>query len=126
MKITVEKEMTLGELLFELLRAQDVNLTKITGRHGAVVRLGASDLEAVADEFAAKIQASQGKSVKRVAVVKLEAVKEPDLWPDMAATLGLSEEVRGRHFRYGEYADLELVISDDMTVVGGRILPQER
>jgi hypothetical protein len=60
---------------------------------------------------------------KKTATIVLTCVKDPDGWGDLAHELGLSAETRGRFFEFGEVANLELVIDEDMNIVGGRVLP---
>jgi hypothetical protein len=74
---------------------------------------------------------------KKTATITLDSVKDPDGWPEVISGLGLrtydeeGEDVSskerqdfvGRHFPWDEYADLELVIDEDLNVVGGRVIP---
>jgi hypothetical protein len=55
--------------------------------------------------------------------VVLSNLKEPDTWSELADHLGISNDVFARHFRYGDYADIEIELDADLRVVGGRVLP---
>ena len=57
----------------------------------------------------------------RTAVVVLE-VKDPDAFGDMRDELGLSEKKADKFLEFGEYAALELTVSEDMTFTG-KFLP---
>jgi hypothetical protein len=63
-------------------------------------------------------------SPRRRATIVLADVKDSDGWGELATALGLSDEVREAHFRYGEFATLELEIDDELQVVGGRVVPR--
>jgi hypothetical protein len=63
----------------------------------------------------------------KTATIQLGSIKDPDGWGNLIHELGLSEEKRRQYFQWGEYADLELEIDENLQVVSGRILPvQER
>lgn len=73
---------------------------------------------------------------KKTAKIQLDSIKDPDGWHNLIHELGLSDvddagEDRAStekqkfvedHFEFGEYASLELVVDEDLNVVGGRIL----
>lgn len=66
--------------------------------------------------------------VKKTSTIVLEDIKDPDGWGALITALGYSgyenEHRRRKFFRWGEYAAVELVIDEDMNIVGGRVLPR--
>lgn len=44
--------------------------------------------------------------------------KDPDVFGDMALDLNLTDAKRNKFLEFGEYATIELTVSDDMTFVG--------
>lgn len=52
-------------------------------------------------------------------------VKEPDEFGALIHALGISDEVKERHFEFGEYATFELEIDEKLRVVSGRIVPRK-
>lgn len=61
---------------------------------------------------------------ERTVTVTLGSIKDPDAWGHVAEGLGLSDEQSRAYLEWGEYATIELTVSDDMTFTG-RILPRE-
>lgn len=59
----------------------------------------------------------------KTAKIRLDTIKDPDGWGQLIHELGLSDEVRSKHFEWSEYAALELEIDEDLRVVGGRVVP---
>lgn len=49
--------------------------------------------------------------------------KEPDLFQELAEDLGLSDVKRRKFFEFGEYANLEIEVDENLNIVGGRFLP---
>jgi len=60
---------------------------------------------------------------KKTATIVLDSVKDPDGWYQLSEELGLSDETRDKFFEFSEYATIELVIDEDMNVVGGCVVP---
>ena len=61
------------------------------------------------------------KTTKKTATIQLFDIKDPDGWQQLADELELTEKQRA-HFEFAEYASIELVIDQDLKIVGGRIL----
>lgn len=61
-----------------------------------------------------------GKNVK-TATIRLDDVKDPDGWQELMHKLGVSDEKRRRFLEHGEYASFEMVVDENMNIVGGRI-----
>lgn len=66
------------------------------------------------------------ETTMKTAKVVLKYVKDPDGLPDMAEELNLSQAARRKFLLHGEYVNLELVIDEDLNVVGGKLLPFDR
>ncbi len=85
-------------------------------------------------ELLAKLEALPPK---KTAKIVLDDIKDPDGWQEVLRGLGFvscdedgndtsTEEHRRlvkEHFKWGEYASLELEIDEDLNVVGGKVLP---
>ncbi len=84
-------------------------------------------------ELLAKLEALP---LAKTAKIVLDDIKDPDGWQEVLHKLGLvscdedgndtSTETHQRlvkeHFKWGEYASLELEIDEDLNVVGGKVL----
>ena len=55
--------------------------------------------------------------------IKLEMLKEPDLWWEVKERLNLSDDIFSRYFEYGDYGAIEVEIDENLNVVGGRLIP---
>lgn len=55
--------------------------------------------------------------------ITIDMIKAPDLWRSVANDLGLSEEMFSRHFEFGDYAEIELQVDENLVIVGGRFVP---
>lgn len=51
-------------------------------------------------------------------------IKEPDAFQEMCHTLDVSEKIRDKCLESGEYASLEIDVTPDLKIVGGRFLPR--
>mgnify|MGYP003492003760 CR=1 FL=1 len=65
-------------------------------------------------------------SKTKTATTRLDSIKDPDAWPELCDALGLSDEVRDAHFEFGEYATIEIEVTPDLRIVGGRIVPKSQ
>ncbi len=63
---------------------------------------------------------------KKTAKIVLSCIKDPDGFGNLQHELGLSDDAVREHFTWGEYADIELEVAEDMTIVGGRFLKVKR
>jgi hypothetical protein len=61
---------------------------------------------------------------RRAAKITLTDIKESDGWEVLATELGLTDNLKQRYFKHGEYANLEIIVNHVLEIVGGRILPQ--
>lgn len=57
------------------------------------------------------------------ATIVFRHIKDPDGFGELATALGLSEEQIDRHFKWGEYASIEIEVDANLNITGGRILP---
>lgn len=55
--------------------------------------------------------------------IRLDTLKEPDLWTDIKYELSLSDEQFDNYFEYGDYAAIELEVDQDLKIVGGYFIP---
>lgn len=62
----------------------------------------------------------------KTAKLRLESIKEPDVFDQLASDLELDDDTQRRFFEFGEYANLELVVNADMDIVGGRFIPRRQ
>jgi len=56
------------------------------------------------------------------AKIQLDMVKEPDLWRELSERLGLDDEVFDQAFEYGDYANIEIEVDEELNIVGGRFI----
>lgn len=59
----------------------------------------------------------------KTAKIRLSTVKDSDGWQELAHELGIKWPRSSQIFEYGEYADLEIVVDENLNIVGGRIIP---
>lgn len=55
--------------------------------------------------------------------IKIFNVKDSDGWYELGLELGMGEEKIYETFEYGEYANLEIEVDENLNIVGGRIIP---
>ncbi len=63
------------------------------------------------------------KMTKKTASITIDNIKDTDGWFDMGNTLGLSEEKIYKTFEYGEYAKIQIIVDEDLNIIGGKIIP---
>lgn len=54
--------------------------------------------------------------------IKLNMVKEPDLWQEVKKQMCLSDEEFFRVFECGDYADIEIEFDKHFNITGGRFI----
>lgn len=76
--------------------------------------------------------------------IRVDSIKDSDGWYELIHKLKFSkfkkdnpnldedelhekfyEEIVSKTFEYGEYANLEIVVDEDLKIIGGRIIPVE-
>ncbi len=55
--------------------------------------------------------------------IKLEMLKEPDLWWDVREGLDMSDDTFYHYFEYGDYGAIEIEIDENLNIVGGKFIP---
>jgi hypothetical protein len=60
---------------------------------------------------------------KKTASIVIDSIKDPDGWSNLISALDLTEAKRKKHFKFSEYASVEIEVDQDLNIVGGRILP---
>jgi hypothetical protein len=65
----------------------------------------------------------EGEEGLKTTRVIVPDIKEPDVWSEMAANLGVPAHVRDRFLQFGEYASLELEVNEKLEIVSARFIP---
>ena len=71
---------------------------------------------------------------KKTVKINLNSIKDSDGWADLCWSLGIckfglteddepDDKALYDIFEYGEYADLEIIVDEDLNIVGGKIIP---
>lgn len=59
----------------------------------------------------------------KTAKITISYIKNPDLWNELSDKLDLDEDTFYKYIEYGDYADIEIEVAEDMTITGGRFIP---
>jgi len=60
---------------------------------------------------------------KKTGKISLQTIKSADGWGEVGTALGFDEDKIRNVFEYGEFADLEIIIDENLNIVGGRVIP---
>jgi len=60
---------------------------------------------------------------KKTASISFDTVKCTDGWRDLGSELGFSYEKIQEIFEYGEYGSFEIIVDEDLNIIGGHIIP---
>lgn len=58
----------------------------------------------------------------KTAKIELESIKDSDGWYSLAVELGLEDKVYDI-FEYGEFGSIEIIVDENLNIVGGKIIP---
>jgi hypothetical protein len=61
--------------------------------------------------------------MKKTAKISLDSIKDSDGWSDLGHELGFSREKISKTFLYGEYANIQIEVDEDLNIIGGKIVP---
>jgi len=59
----------------------------------------------------------------KTATIRLNDIKESDGWFELAHDLGMTEKQTYKTFEYGEYGNIEIIVDENLNIIGGKIIP---
>jgi len=59
----------------------------------------------------------------KTAKITLDSIKSCDGWGELGFELGKTEDEISDIFEYGEYGSVELIVDENLNIVGGKIIP---
>lgn len=59
----------------------------------------------------------------KTAKIELSNIKSSDGWGELAFELGKTEDEISDIFEYGEYGSIEIIVDENLNIVGGKIIP---
>ena len=59
----------------------------------------------------------------KTATIRLNDIKESDGWYELGNDLGMSEKQINKTFEYGEYGCIEIIVDENLNIIGGKIIP---
>lgn len=59
----------------------------------------------------------------KTATITLDDIKCSDAWADLGNELGFDYSKITKVFEYGEYGNIEIIVDENLNIVGGRIIP---
>lgn len=59
----------------------------------------------------------------KTAKIELTNLKCSDGWYELGIDLGLTEKQIYKTFEYGEFGHIEIVVDENLNIIGGRIIP---
>lgn len=61
--------------------------------------------------------------MNKTSTITLSNIKDSDGWFELGNDLGLSHKQIYKIFEYGEYANIEIEVDENLNIIGGKIIP---
>ena len=62
----------------------------------------------------------------KTAKTRINNIKDSDGWFELGTKLGFAQNQIYSIFEYGEYANIEIVVDENLNIVGGKIIPHKQ
>lgn len=59
----------------------------------------------------------------KTARIRIDSIKDSDGWFSLGHELGLTPRQIYATFEYGEFANIEIVVDENLNIIGGKIIP---
>lgn len=63
------------------------------------------------------------KGKLKTAKITLEDIKDTDSWFGLGTELGLTEKQIYKTFEHGEYGKVQIIVDENLNIIGGKIIP---
>ena len=59
----------------------------------------------------------------KTATIRLNEIKCSDGWYELGNDLGMSNEQVYETFEYGEFGCIEIIVDENLNIIGGKVIP---
>lgn len=73
-----------------------------------------------------RLERSESKLIKKpmkTSSITLDSIKCTDGWYQVGNELGFSDEKINKVFEYGEFGNIEIIIDENLNIIGGKVIP---
>lgn len=55
--------------------------------------------------------------------ITLDNIKDSDGWFELGHALGLTHDQIYKTFEYGEYGKIQIIVDENLNIIGGKVIP---